>query len=497
MKATLSKFVNEEGLRRSLIMITALSWFVFPLLVNLLNPSIFNTIFAACALVVTVSVAISLPRNQLALQPIHKMILGCWIGYLLALLLATLESASTYSLIHWCILLAKFLFCLFLLVYINEKYIVATLRIYANLMVLTVVFAVVAIVFAALDIQPLTIVNIQGTLTNFYFASYYTPHYSPICMPLPIYRIQGLSEEPGAYAFELLPAFFWLLIAEKAYVRSAVIALGICLTISLGVTLLLFILFLIMVRKYSGNFIVAAFILGVIGSVGLLYPLSSACQTSYLENLLLLKSQSKDDFVSKPNGKDDFASKANGKDDFASKFKSKDDKATLAVLDDCTKTRGKNECIKYFQYNVASSAYGKVHSFTDRYDGMVIALGYLRDHVIGTGTGLGMSKVNALAVGTSAAAVGYVVAVLESGIVGGFLYMCLFTIMGWLAFKTIITTKMDSFDERVRIVIALSVCSVLVMGAQRIQPDITLWHMWIYAMLLYVLQRNNGSLFSR
>ena len=485
MNATLSKYVNEERLRWSLILITAFSWVIFPLLIVLLNPALFKIGFAVSALVVIISVAIALPKNQLALQPLHKMILVCWVGYLLALLLATLESGSTYSLTHWSIYFAKFLFLLFLLFYINEKYIVATFRIYANLMVLTVILAVFAVFVAAIDIQPLAIIDIQGTLTNFYFGSYYTPHYSPLCAPLPIYRIQGLSEEPGAYAFELLPAFFWLLIAERAYVRSAVIALGLVLTMSFGVASFLFVLLLLLLiaRKHSNNYIVPASFLIVSGSIGLMYAISSSCQTSHLQNLLVtsqsevavVKSRSEDSAVVKPQ--------------------SKDDAATLSVLEECKKNHPASECIDTFQYYVASTAYGKLHSLKDRFDGLSIALSQLINHPIGTGAALGMPKVNAIAAaaGASAAGVGYAVPVLESGIVGGLLYLCLFSIMGWLAIKTVTSSSFGSFDERVEVVVALSVCAVLAMGAQRIQPDVTLWHMWIYAMLFYLLQKKHSA----
>jgi hypothetical protein len=465
IKVTLSKYVNEDRLRWSLILITVLSWFLFPLELNQLNPSAFNIGFSLSAFAIIIGVTIGLTRNQLTLQLLHKMMLICWIGYLLALLLATIESASAYSIIHWCILFAKFLFFAFLLFYINKKFIVTTLRIYANLMVLTVFFAVVAIIVAALGYLPLATVDLHGTLTNFYFGSYYTPHYSPICAPAPIYRIQGLSEEPGTLGFALLPAFFWFVIAEKAYVRSAAIAIGISLTMSLGTGLFLLMLLPLMVWKFSSHYQVPVFFLSVICIIGTMYVVSGPCQTNHLAYLYENQSSIKD----------------------------KDGIALLSVLNECTKLHSKSECYSYLKYNSASTANGKVHSFKDRFDGMLIAWNYLKSHVMGTGTGLGMSSVNAIAAGTSANAEGYVVAILEAGVVGGLFYLCLFTIMGWLAIKAIVSTAIDSFDDRVMVVVALSVCGVLVMGSQRIQPDITLWHMWIYAMWFYLLQKMPNS----
>lgn len=463
IKVTLSKYANEERLRWSLILITVLSWFLFPVELNQLNPSAFNIGFAVSAFAVIIVVVIGLTKNQLALQPLHKIMLVFWIGYLLALLLATLESASTSSLTHWCILFAKFLFFVFLLFYLNEKFIVTTLRIYANLMVLTVFFALAAVFVAAIHFQPLAIVNLHGVLTNFYFGSYYVPHYSSICMPFPIYRIQGLNDEPGDFALALLPAFFWLLVAEKAYVRSAVIALGLCLTMSLGAGLILLMLSLILARKFFSNYRVIASFLSVICVIGVMYVVSSSCQTSYFKNLLVMGAQDIDG------------------------------RTALSVLTECRKNRSESECVEFIKYNIASSTNGKVHSLRDRLDGLRVASIYLSNHLMGTGAALGMPAVNAIAVGTSTSANGYVVAVLEAGVVGGLFYLSFFAIMGWLAIKTIITTDTISFDERVKVVIALSVCAVLVMGAQRIQPDITLWHMWIYALWFYLLQKSPNS----
>jgi O-antigen ligase len=102
---------------------------------------------------------------------------------------------------------------------------------------------------------------------------------------------------------------------------------------------------------------------------------------------------------------------------------------------------------------------------------------------MGAGAALGMTTVN------NSISVGYLVAAVESGVIGGILYLCLFIVMGWGAFKIIVTSNNESFDELVKVVVALSVCTVLVMGAQRIQPDLSFWHMWIYAMMFYLLQK--------
>jgi len=410
---------------------------------------------------------LTLSRNQLALQPLHKMMIVCWIGYLLALLLATLESGSTYSLAQWCILSAKFLFFAFLLLYMNVKYIVATLRIYANLMVVTVILAFVAVIAVAAGVHPLTTVDLGGRLADVYFGAYYVLNTS-ICMPAPIYRIQGLSEEAGTYAFALLPAFFWLVMAEKAYVRSAVIVLGLMLSMSLGAGLLLLLLLPIMVIKYRiADYKVPAFFMCAICVIGLMYVASGSCTNRYFENI--------ENALMLPEDKT-MASE--------DKAMSPEFKSMAADVNACEKGGvGRRECIAAFKGSLSTSLSGKAHSFQDRLDGLCAAYSYLKAHPIGTGMALGMQTVH------NSISVGYAVAVLEAGVVGGVLYLCFFSIMGWLALKTIITTNIGSFEGQVKIVVALSVCAVLTMGAQRIQPDLSFWHMWIYAMWFYLLQK--------
>lgn len=491
IKGVYSKYVNEESMPWGLIFITVVSWFMFPLMLKQLNPLVFHIGFAICLLLVSAVVAITATRNQIALQPLHKLMLACWIGYLLALLLATLESASTYSLAQWCILFAKFLFFAFLLLYMDEKYIVATLHIYANIMVFTVFFALVAILLHAKGVPPFTTVDLDGRLGYVYFGAYIV-HIDFICPPTPIFRMQGLSEEAGTYAFALLPAFFWLLIAEKAYVRSAVIVLGLMFSMSLGAGLFLLILLPIMARKYPTGYKLPAFFLSAVCVIGLMYVVSSYCRVSHVEKMsdssdstmagrinegakIILAS---DEEKTKPNIEAGARkSLIDGSPNLS--------ESVIAERKDPVEIKlfHWHESVQIIQESIGTSLDNKALSFQDRINGLLAVWGYFKDHLMGTGTALGMSTVK------NSISVGYAVAILESGVVGGVFYLGLFSIMGWLALKTIVTSSHDSFDERVRIVVALSVCTVLVMGAQRMQPDLSWWHMWIYAMWFYLLQK--------
>lgn len=464
IKGAHSKHVNEKALRGSLILITVFSWFIFPLMAKQLDSSAFNIGFAICVFAASTGAAITLTRNQLTLQPLQKLMLVCWTGYLLALLFATLQSASTYSLVQWCILFAKFLFFAFFLLYLNERYVVATLRIYANLMVVSVIFALIAVAAVAIGVEPLATVDLGGRSSDVYFGAYYAPN-TAICAPFPVFRIQGLSEEPGTYAFALLPAFFWLVIAEKSYTRSVVIVLGLMFSMSLGAGLFLLILLPIVAWKYRTAYKVPVFFLSTVCVIGLTFNLSGYCTDRHLENL--------DD--------QSIIEAALGKTANAAAI------ADYARKEGAQRNADRREHIGIIKQSLSTSSLGKEQSLRDRMDGIRISLNYLRKTWIGTGTALGMSTVK------NSISVGYAVAILEAGLIGGVFYLCLFAIMGWLALKTIITSNDNSFDEQVKIVVALSVCTVLVMGTQRMQPDLSLWHMWIYAMWFYLLQITPAS----
>ncbi len=489
IKSVHSRYANIGILPPILVFVTLLSWFLFPIMVKQLNQTAFHTIFAICLVTVSVVVVIALSRNQLVLQPIQKVMLACWMGYLFALLLATLESTSTYALTQWCILFAKFTFFAFLLLYLDKRYIFATLRIYSNLMVVTVVFALITAIAVVLDVPPLSIVDLGGRWGEVYFGAYYV-HGTAICAPFPVFRIQGLSEEPATYAFALLPAFFWLLIAEKAYVRSFAIVLGLTLSMSLGAGLFLLILLPVVAWKYRTEYKIPAYFLAAICLIGSTFMLSGHCMDRYLDNM--------DDFeVMKLALGGGVALESDAtwggnttlRDAALASYQQKLAAAIAAYARKSKEERESDrlENIKAIRSSISTSARGKVTSFQDRSEGVRVSLNYLKDHKSGTGAALGMSTVN------NSISVGYMVAVLEAGIVGGILYLCLFAIMGLLALKMIVTSNNESFDERVKVVVALSVCTVLVMGAQRIQPDLSLWHMWLYAMLFYLQQNNFRS----
>jgi hypothetical protein len=474
-------------------------------MVKQFNLPVFHLGFAVCLLLVGVITVFSASRNRLTLQPLHKVMLASWIGYLFFLLLATLQSASTYSLFQWGILFSKFLFFVFLLLYLDINYIVITLRAYANLMVATVCFALVAMIFLATGIPPLTAIDLGGKMGDVYFGAYYVHNYNDlICLPSPFFsieglnptfRIQGLSEEPGTYAFALLPAYFWLLIAEKSFVRSLIILLGLMFSFSLGAGLFLLILFPLIAKKYSANYAVPAFFLGAVCVIGMMSAISSYCITQHQSQPTAKSSDSP--AMIKPRNTIDEQKVNPLLAENASVLRINEPPANLQVSSariesnsfiafENTETESKQNEKEQASF-LSKGIQLKSASFQDRLNGLRAVLGYFKDHVFGTGAALGMLTVN------NSISIGYAVAILESGIVGGIFYLCLFAIMGSLALKTIITLNNNSFMNEINIVVALSVSTVLVMGFQRMQPDLSFWHMWIYAIWFYLLQMKHDS----
>lgn len=419
-------------------------------MVKQFNLSLFQTGFAICFFVIGTVTTITLRRNKPTLTRPHKIMIACWIGYLLMLLIASVSSSSRTSLLQWGILFTKFLFFLFLILYINKKFIFTTMRIYANVMAVTVVLALAAVAAIVMGFGPIAVVDLGGRMGDVFFGAFYVTD-TPICPPTPIFRIQGLSEEPGTYAFALLPALFWFLIAEEAYAKSAAIVLGLMFSMSLGAGLFLLLVLglLLLLRAFGrpvGDCKLLVFLSGAICAIGLMYVLANACARHYLENT--------------------------------------GNASAAAVVQGCMERTSSDyaTCVNRTTYALSTTANGKKLSFNERFEGIRTVISYLEAHPMGTGTALGMKTVQ------NSIAVGYAVAALESGVAGGIFYLGLFATMGWLALRTVAKVDDKSFDGRVKVVVSLSIGAVLIMGAQRIQPDLSFWHMWLYAIWFHFLQ---------
>lgn len=454
--------VNTDSvIGATLIILVIISWTTFPFMLKPLNVSIANICLLIVMPLLIIAIVTKAKINPIKLTSLQKMMLACWIGYLMFLLFATVNSSSIYSLVQWGILFGKFLFFLFLFYFIDERLILKLLNAYANFVVLVVLFAIITVGWVLLGLPKVSTINLGGREVDLFWGAYYVQN-TAICEPISIYRIQGLSEEPATFAFTLLPAFFWFLIVKKAYVRCSIIILGLTLSMSFGVGLLILILLPIIFWKFGAERKILAFYVLAGFCLFSSYGLSRYCSDNYfnkLDDITLIKG------VLGENLTDDYIAEYNLKSDFE-------------------KIEIRKETIEKIKSSLSTLSQAKPESFKDRISGLKSVFDYLITNAAGTGAALGMLTLN------HSISVGYAVALVESGILGGVLYISLFAIMSWSALNEIFISKSKSLNEQMRIVVALSIICVLVMGAQRIQPDLSFWHMWIYGMWFFLIKKS-------
>jgi hypothetical protein len=261
-----------------------------------------------------------------------------------------------------------------------------------------------------------------GTIMNFdvYWGSYY--RLSPIYAPFPLFRMQGFCEEPGTFALSLMPALFWLLIVEKAFVRAIIVSIGMLWTYSLGAFLgvILLAVLLAMVRPVRNG--VVFFLLGLSVIFFLLF-----FHTTILSTLV------------------------------------ESDIFTLGEVYRKYSEQGEvyRKYIEWSKNFIGERFTGEKSSFGVRVKGSLIALQYLKNHLLGTGTALGISTVN------FSIANGFAIAVLESGLFGGLFYCFLFLLIAWLSLLTIFRPSDYLIESNMRIAVGLTVLTCLFMGLQR------------------------------
>jgi len=126
-------------------------------------------------------------------------------------------------------------------------------------------------------------------------------------------------------------------------------------------------------------------------------------------------------------------------------------------------------------------------SLPGRFQSILSSYEYLLVHPLGTGNALGMRTVD------YPISVGYANAMLEAGVIGGVSYLLMFALLFWKALKVCLSVNLLRTDGRVYFAVALTVMIVLLMGFQRQQPDLSMWHMWIYASFFYLTMKKREA----
>ncbi|WP_238320235.1 hypothetical protein, partial [Hydrogenovibrio marinus] len=126
-----------------LLLTTVFSWFLFPILVKFLAPFAFRLGFI---LIFSMAIIINFKystANKLTFSKEERLLFLFWVGYLCTLTVATIIANDLYAYIQLSSRILKVLFFVFLLFYIDKTYIYKIFSIYANLMSVIVIMAII------------------------------------------------------------------------------------------------------------------------------------------------------------------------------------------------------------------------------------------------------------------------------------------------------------------------------------------------------------------
>ncbi len=417
-----NSFISREKLKTNLILILVLaSWVIYPfvMIYFLARAPIqmaFGGLFAGGAFLLFIVKTPKLPR----LTPLHYLILVLWALYLYFFLFASLRSEYPSALGFFFNFFIKVAFFVVLLMYLEYNLIYKTFKIYAELMLVCTILALIVVVGVAFGLMhPIYLLKTTIATGTTFTVKYYLGavyEYAPVTAPFPLYRLQSFAGEPGSYAMVVAPALYWFLFVDKNRVKAGTIIAGIIGSFSVGIAIcfLLLIILVTFQKKIYFQRMALAFLLLMVTSPLLFYVVSSISPDTWVSRYLLSK------FITG----------------------------------------------------------GEASSFGSRVVEIEKTVVYLGDHSIGSGAGVGMTAVK------FPISNGYVKAFLEAGYLGGVFYVLLFLAMAVLAYRVIkLSGKSNLYPNVLGFVLGLSALTVMFMGLQRDQPDLSFWHMWLYASL--------------
>lgn len=446
----ISKYIAPFRLEMSLVFMIAASWFLFPVMLKLLAPSAIRVVFMLVLMAVVLLHFLYGSTNGNSVDKLTRKALYAWGGYLACLSIATLLSQNGYSLKHLFIVLLKVGTFLFLIRYLTLNVIKTSLKVYSYMMMAVVVLAIIVGIGVAMEImEPVYTLRNETDFTlkhpfDIYWGAYYG--LTALNFPFPLFRLQGLCEEPGTFAFVLLPALIYFLYVENDFVKASVIGAGLLWCFPLGV------------------FIGFPFLIFFIWAIN---PVSDK-QLKFLSVLLLIFVVL---FFSPPI--DMILSSIN------TLLLSMDINNGSGMLSGIIEHTGRPSWLNEY---AISKFYGEYSGTNDRLEGIIISLNHLMSHPLGTGAALGMPTVN------FSISNGYANAALEAGFLGGAFYIVLFSIFVVMAVKTVLAYReKDNFN--LALVSSISVMCIVFMGLQRQQPDQSFWHMWILASMVFLYVR--------
>ncbi len=448
----------DRTMMYSLIFTTVFSWFLFPFLLKFLYPSVFKISFLLILLAVFLMHWKYSNVNKFEFSREQKIFFFLWAGYLFALMVSTIYANDFYAYKQFLSNCLKVMFFIFILLLIDKVYIYKTFTIYANLMVISVIAALAVSIGVGMEIlEPISTLRNEENIENHYlFDVYWGSYYrlSAVYAPFPLFRMQGFSEEPGTFAFALMPAIFWMLIVKKAIVRTLILGVGVLGSYSIGIGLVLLGIIPLLLKVRSIRSTEILFVSGLLSLLLLMFIIPIKTGMPLFQWIAQL------DYPRLDANSGGLSAGSGG---------------------GLSAGSGPRNADEYNAYAWSSGFIeNKTPSMTLRYEAILIVGDYLSKHPFGTGAGLGMTTVD------YAIAVGFANAALESGGVGGVFYILMFLLLTWFAIQMVWKSDISSSEDKMRIAIGLSVLACMMMGLQRQQPDISFWHMWIYAALFYL-----------
>jgi len=454
------------------LMLIVVSWFLYPMLAVWFFPVLRYVVIGLIILLLSLIVVYRQRINFYRVPKVVKYAAALYAAYFFCLGVASIMSDNSLALEQYAKYAIKVLFFILVLLAMDELLLRRSFSLYAHTMLaLVVVGLFIAVLIAIFYIQPffnvqVIAVNGHSTIIPYYGLVFYGQ--APFPVGFPWARLQGLSEEPGTFALALLPAYFWFLLVEKSLWKLVTVVIGIAFTFSFGA-----VVFLVLVAIYVFVFRLQTWskLMAHTLTIGLIVALTFAMT---------------DEKVMKEGNYWDWSSwvsmleqGAVGKQGIDGEFGSSKEQGAV----------GKQGI---------DGEFGSSKMLVAKYDGNNSSMGqrmehvkkvwdYLIQHPFGTGAGVGIETLK------QPIAVGYALAALEAGLIGGGAYFLFFIMLTYFAISVQLAFKKTSKDMDLIQTLGFSVLALLFFGAQRLQPDLSFWQMWIYAMFIWLFIRELGA----
>lgn len=405
-----------------LVLATCFTWLFFPVMIKPHYPTTFITLFGVLMGGVIIRFYRVKPKKIITSK--YSLILFLsYCSYLVSLVISSIMSGSLGSLAQSSVAVVKFLFFIILLLFMKREYIVKTLNVYAYFTLTVCILALLSFVYIEFGGQPLATLELNLMPTDLYLGAYATHHVPPLFFKAS--RLQGLADEPGTLAFSILPAFFWFLFVKRSKLAVLVLVFSMVVSMALGIVVTLIGLVFFTAKRFGCKSKEVIIILMAAFSIICLYFVTTS---------------------------------------IASEFS----------------TDGQ-------MYSMSTTLTGKVHSFNDRFSGISagissvivepFAKGRIASQMFGSGAGLGIARFE-----QKIALIGYLVPLVDAGILGSLFYLVTIGMIGWLVLIKLIAIDKDTLINRQDLTIVFSVATILVMGLVRMGPDNSFWHFWLLAI---------------